>query len=101
MTVIEIKYAELEKGFAPALSKITIAGGSQHDHPIWRGLADAVRTKGRQEGWSFIVEGQPFSFDDQDAKELLLKLPRIPKSHKCDDADGMPFTLIGDAPRGR
>ena len=75
MTAIEIKYAELDEGFGATLSTITIAGGSEYVQPIWRSKADKIRTEGREKGWSFTIEGQPFGFDDKDARVRLLKLP--------------------------
>jgi hypothetical protein len=99
MTTIEIKYAELDEGFGPDLSTITIAGGSEYEQPIWRSKADKVRAEGRKKGWSFTIEGKPFGFDDQDARVRLLKLPCIPESHKGENADGTPLAIIVDAPR--
>lgn len=100
MTVIEIKYANLDEGYAPSLLTITIAGGSIHEQPIWRSRADKVSAEGREKGWKYTIENQPFDLDDKDAAEKFCKLPRIPESHKGEDADQPPRSLIGDAPRG-
>ncbi len=101
MRNIEIKYAEISERYISSLWTITIAGGSAYEQPIWRNKADKIRTEGRDKGWSFTVEGLPFSFDDPDAVKRLQGLPSIPESHKGDDAYETPECLIGDTPRGR